>query len=347
MDIFVRRILLIFLLVLIFHLLHILSGILLPLFFALLVALMFQPLIGFLSSKHIPKWIIIPIIATFSLFVIALLGNIIFQVGSNIAEEGEFLLTRLEYRLNNFLSWINSLLNLKLDSGWVFSELQKQVTSEWVSSTAGGIFVGISSATGSFIMFAIYYVLLLSGMANYGTYLNYVAGAEESDLVSNFVKIQKSVVSYIFIKTLINIVTGTAVYLISLLFGVKFPFFWGFFAFVMNYIPNIGSFLATTLPALMAFVQFNEFKIVLLYIMVLTGVQFTIGNLVEPKIMGDRLKLNTLTVIFGLVFWGYIWGVPGMMLSVPLLVMIKLIFERFPSLQVIARIMGSPPKKLP
>jgi AI-2 transport protein TqsA len=68
--------------------------------------------------------------------------------------------------------------------------------------------------------------------------------------------------------------------------------------------------------------------------------QFIIGNLIDPKVMGDRMRLNSITVIFGLVFWGYIWGIPGMLLSVPLNVIVKLILEQSESLSIAARIMG-------
>jgi predicted PurR-regulated permease PerM len=75
------------------------------------------------------------------------------------------------------------------------------------------------------------------------------------------------------------------------------------------------------------------------------GMQFLIGNLLDPMIMGDRLRLNTITVIFGLLFWGFIWGVPGMLLSVPLMVIIKLILEKSETWSMIARAMGSSVQK--
>jgi len=344
MDNILKRILVIFFIVLVFHLLSIMSGILQPLFFALLMSLMFQPLVSFLRSKKIPNFIILPFISVFSLFVIVILGNVVFQIGSEIAGEGEFLLMRLEYRLNNLLIWINSITNLRLDSTVLIKELQKYATPEWLSNVASGIFVGIGSVSGAFIIFAIYYVILLAGMSNYSRYLKFVAGGEDDGLVNHFVKVQKSVVSYIFIKTLINIAAAAIVYGICLLFEVKFPFFWGFLAFIMHFIPNVGSITTTLLPGLMAFIQFDSLRKVIILVVVLGTVQFLIGNLIEPKILGNRLRLNTLTVIFGLVFWGYIWGIAGMMLSVPLLVMIKLIFERIPTLEFIARMMSPTPK---
>ena len=124
--------------------------------------------------------------------------------------------------------------------------------------------------------------------------------------------------------------------------NLNFAFFFGFIAFLLNFIPSIGSILATIPPFMMAFIQFDTLQPVVLLLLILSTIQMVMGNLVEPIITGDRLKLNTLTVIFGLVFWGYIWGLAGMIISIPLLVLLKLIFEHFPDTQIFARIMGSP-----
>jgi len=78
---------------------------------------------------------------------------------------------------------------------------------------------------------------------------------------------------------------------------------------------------------------------------ILLALQLTMGNFVEPKLLGNRLRLNTVTVIFGLVFWGYLWGIPGMILSVPLMVVLKLTFEYIPSTRIFARLMSYPEKK--
>ncbi len=142
------------------------------------------------------------------------------------------------------------------------------------------------------------------------------------------------------IKTAISLVTGISAGLICWIFGLQFALFWGFMAFVLNYIPSIGSMLATVLPIFMAIIQFDQFGIILALAIVLGTSQFMIGSVIDPMIMGSRLRLNTVAVIFGLMFWGYIWGIPGMLLSVPLMVVIRLILERSEDLSIIARVMG-------
>jgi predicted PurR-regulated permease PerM len=92
----------------------------------------------------------------------------------------------------------------------------------------------------------------------------------------------------------------------------------------------------------MALIQLDDFNLVLIMLGLLIISNFVIGSIIEPKVMGDKLRLNTITVIFGLLFWGFIWGIPGMFLSVPLLVMMKVILENFKGLEPIGRIMGYP-----
>ena len=147
------------------------------------------------------------------------------------------------------------------------------------------------------------------------------------------------------IKVIVSSSTGIIAGLVCMAFGVKFAVFFGFLTFLLNFIPSIGSIIATIPPVLMAMIQFDTFQRPILILIILGLVQMTIGNFIEPKIMGDRLRLNTVTVIFGLVFWGIIWGIPGMLLSVPLLVILKLILEYSDTLSVVARIMGSHTKK--
>jgi predicted PurR-regulated permease PerM len=195
-------------------------------------------------------------------------------------------------------------------------------------------------------MFLLYYVVLLAGMAHYKKYFEYLASFDpNSKLTNSYEKVQKAINSYLLIKTLLCLIMGLAAYIICLGFGIKFALFWGFLTFVVSYIPNVGAVISTVFPILMAIVEHDSFQIILLFALILLGVHILIGSVIEPIIMGSNMSINTITVIFGLVFWGFIWGIPGMMLSVPLLVVLKLIFEQFESTEMIARIMGVPKEK--
>jgi AI-2 transport protein TqsA len=345
-DTRVRSILTIFFVILVFYLLKLLSALLIPLVLALLFALLFQPLILFLNKRKVPNWIIVPIISIFSLLVLVVLVNIIIQTSADISSQQDYLLERLNLKIESILNWASSFTGTEIKPEYVTDEISKLINGEFITSVIGGVASSLSSITGSFVMFALYYIVLLSGMSGSGEYLNYLAGKNnDGSLEESFSKVSKSVYSYMVIKTLVNLSMGILVAVTCYAFGIKFPIFWGFLTFVFHYIPTIGSIIATIPPVLMGIIQFDSPGTILIFVLILMIVQFTMGNVVEPKIMGGHLRLNTVAVIFGLVFWGYIWGVTGMMLSVPLLVILKLVFEHFPSLQIFARLMGYPDKQ--
>ncbi len=193
-------------------------------------------------------------------------------------------------------------------------------------------------------MFVLYYVLMLAGMSNYRNYIAHVAGGEDTSLAASVNKVRRSIVSYVLVKTALNVSNGIITGAICYAFGLEFAIFWGFLAFLLNYIPSIGSTTAIILPTVMGVLQFESVPKMFFLWFAITGYQMLMGNFIEPKIMGDRMRLNTLTVIFGLVFWGYLWGLPGMILSVPLLVIVKLVFEQIPAMNVVSRLMSHAPK---
>jgi predicted PurR-regulated permease PerM len=177
------------------------------------------------------------------------------------------------------------------------------------------------------------------GLSNYRNYLNYLGGDK---LAPYFDTVKRSVLSYLFVKTVVSVIVGVLTYLICLTFGVKFSFTWAFITFILNFVPNVGAIASTVLPGLMHLIQYGSIKMMLFLILSLVAVHNIMGNLIEPKWLGSNLRLNTVMVLFGLVFWGYIWGVPGMMISVPLMVILKLIFEFNPSTEIFARLMSYP-----
>jgi AI-2 transport protein TqsA len=340
----IKNINLIFLFVLIIYLLSVLSSILIPFVLALLFAILFQPLVQLLKKIKAPNWLVLPVVSIITLAILYGIFQILLETTTNILEQQDYLLSRLQMRANETLWWINSITGMNFTTGNFFESFSDMLDKEFISSAASQIASGVGSFTGSFVWFSLYYVFLLAGLANYEKYIHYVASdmSENGTLVKNLHKIKRAVLSYMIVKTGVSIATGVFVTVTCLFFDIKFAFFWGLLTFLLNFIPSIGSILAVIPPTLMAIIQFDSIKIVLLLLVILGTIQFILGNIVEPKIQGGTLRINTLTVLFGLVFWGYIWGIPGMMLSVPLLVILKIIFEYFPSLSVLARIMGSP-----
>ena len=149
-------------------------------------------------------------------------------------------------------------------------------------------------------------------------------------------RMQEQIQTYIWIKTLMSLLTGAVSYIVLIAFGVDLAEFWAFIIFLLNYIPTIGSLMGILFPALLTLVQFGA-VVPFVAVAALLGVsQFLIGNLLEPRLMGSSLNLSALVVILSLALWGSIWGVAGMFLCVPITVIGMIIFSHFPATRAIA-----------
>jgi len=145
---------------------------------------------------------------------------------------------------------------------------------------------------------------------------------------------------YILLKTLTSAATGLIITIILKMLGIHYAVLWGLLAFLLNFIPNIGSILAAIPAVMMALVQFN-FTTALIVAGAYLGVNVMIGSILEPRILGKGLGLSTLIVFLSLIFWGWLLGPIGMLLSVPLTVIIKIVLNTQPNTRWIATMLGS------
>ncbi len=317
-----------------------------PLFLAFFVAAIFQPIVIFLKRIKIPTFISITLIVIFIFAVFFGIFLVVQSTMSDIIAESEYLSKQITSRVNDIFAWANSTFGSKLSFNRLYKQIIKQMDTAWISQRASDVFGWLSSFTGSTVMFFLYLAVLLSGMANYKKFFEYVEDFQpDGKILKSYEKIQKVISSYMVIKSILNIIMALITYVVCVSFGVKFALFWSFITFIVSFIPTIGSVVSTAFPGLMAVIQFDSFNAVLVFLGILIAAHFIMGNIVEPIIMGTNMSINTLTVIFGLVFWGFIWGIPGMMLSVPLLVVFKIALEQFTSLSIFSRLMGVPDKK--
>lgn len=146
------------------------------------------------------------------------------------------------------------------------------------------------------------------------------------------IKIQR----YIWVKTLISGATGMLTWAWLSYFDVDFSQFWGLMAFVLNFIPYVGSLVAIVLPAAISLIQFGDPSIFVVITLGLSVVQLTLGSIIDPRMLGDNLNLSPIAIIFSLAAWQMIWGIPGMFLSIPILAMVVITLSQFPQTQFIA-----------
>ncbi|MFO8026055.1 MAG: AI-2E family transporter, partial [Opitutales bacterium] len=159
---------------------------------------------------------------------------------------------------------------------------------------------------------------------------------KQKDAFEMIDKMRHDIRSYVAIKVLTSAATGLLSFLVLNLVGVDFASFWAVLIFLLNFIPTIGSIIATAFPSLLTLVQFDTLGPFIITISVLSAIQFCVGSLVEPKLMGNRLNLSPIVILLSLGLWGSIWGIPGMFLCVPITVIMMIVCSYFPNTRPVA-----------
>ena len=197
---------------------------------------------------------------------------------------------------------------------------------------------GFSSVVGNLALIIIYVIFLLIEETFMPQKFEKLFRSKngKSKILGIYQEITKSINTYFTVKTSMSLLTAVISYIILILFKVDFAILWSFLIFLFNYIPYVGSLIATLLPALFSIFQFASFWPFLWIFIAIETVQLFVGNYIEPKIMGKTLNLSPLFVIVSLSFWASIWGIVGMILSVPIVSVIVIILSYFPASRNIA-----------
>jgi len=149
-------------------------------------------------------------------------------------------------------------------------------------------------------------------------------------------RVDTDIQTYFGVKTLVSLATALLSYGVMRFVGLDFAAFWALLVFILNFIPTIGSIVATILPGLLGLVQFESWKPVLVLVLGITVIQQALGNFIEPNLMGMTLNLSPLVVVMSLLLWGMLWGIVGMFLCVPITVILVIVLGNFPSTRWVA-----------
>jgi predicted PurR-regulated permease PerM len=148
--------------------------------------------------------------------------------------------------------------------------------------------------------------------------------------------INRRIGSYLALKTLISLLLGVASYVVMRLFGLEFAALWAVLTAFLNFVPYVGSVLGVVFPVLMTIVQFEDPGTVLTMLLLLTALQFAIGNFLDPYVMGNSLNLSPFAILVSLAVWSELWGVPGAFLAVPITAILTIVFSEFSGTRPIA-----------
>lgn len=308
------------------------QAVILPLIIAWLLSYMLGPVVTFLTRRRVPTGVAV------TLVLLILLG--ICYLG------GLFLHSRVmafiqaypiyQERVMDLLRTATQRWDLPYDPlegiNW-WSKL-----GEYMAVTAGPVV----SFTSKLVLVIFYLVFLLLGKPYFKAKLQHAFDSERADHIADMLgAISKQIGTYLSLQVLISLATGVIVWLGLSWIGVDFAVTWGALAFFLNFIPNVGSILASVPPVLVALVQFNSIWPAVGTAAMLLTIQMTIGNVISPKVLGERLNLSPVVVLISLVFWGWLWGVVGALLSVPIASAIKIVCGNIEPLRPISILMGS------
>jgi len=318
-----------------------LKNVFIPLFMALLLYFLFNGVVKILNSIGVPRFIILIFLLVFIFIILYGFGLLIYTGASSFIEEFpkysakitkliEDLLLKLKIPIKD----VNSFLD-KID--WKNAINPSQITSV-LSSTLGSFttFVGYLS------LVLIYLMFMLAGRDSLRDKITKSFSSIRATQIRKMVdSIEDQVQHYLVIKTFVSILTASISAIILLTARIDFILFSALLIFVLNYIPNFGSIIATLFPILITFLNYGLSIRLLLVAIGLILTQFIIGNIVEPKITGKNLDLSPIIILLSLIFWAWIWGVVGMVLAVPLTSAIKIVLSEIDSLKPIAELISS------
>lgn len=314
-------------------------SLLIPLILALIIWYLLDTIARFLKSPPLGNFSIPYPIALGGAFLVMMVA--IFLVANMVAENAAELATQVEVYQKNINTKLQSLMaavapssEFRLDKLHDLFNLQKLVG--WTTTL-------ISSVTSTLMLIIIYLLFLFAEQAvfdkKFAALFSHPEKFSKAQAVRN--EVMSRIRTYLSVKTFVSVLTGVLSALLLTLIGVDYAVFWGFIIFLLNYIPTIGSLLGVMFPAVLSLVQFNTSWQFFAVIILLGGLQFAIGNILEPRLMGKSLNLSGLVIMLALATWGAIWGITGMILSVPITVVILIICSQFESSRPIAVLLSS------
>jgi predicted PurR-regulated permease PerM len=309
------------------------DAIIIPILLAVFIAVLSLPLLSALQRWGLPR--VLAVVATV-LADIAILSAVGFLVVRSVDEfTGQLpgYQASLEQATNSVVQWIS-------ERGGPI-EAGDFLDAERVVDLVGGAVTRVAAVLQNALLVILITVFILSEATALPAKLRLAFG-EGGGRFDRWTRTAKDVQHYLGIKTVVGVVKGVLTGFLVAFFDLDFPVFWALSAFFLHYIPSIGAIVAAIPPVLIALVQFGPGSaagVALGYL----AIDTVLGNMIEPTLMGRRFGLSVLVVFMSLLFWGWVWGPVGMLLSVPLTIIVKIILENTEDLRWLAILLGTGP----
>ena len=309
------------------------ESIVVPFLLSIFIAIISAPPLFWLERKGLPRWlamlIVIGAIIAVGIGVTALVGTSIREFSRDLPEYR----ARINAQVLPLIEWLGAK-GINVPTGEYMSHFEPGAAIQLVADLLNG-FGGVLA--NAFLIF-LTVVFILFETSSFPRKFRAVAGDPDHAL-DRFAVFRENVKRYLVIKTVASLGTGVAIGLWLAVLGVDYPVLWGLLAFLLNYVPNIGSIIAAAPAVLFATVQIGPGAALWSAAGYLV-VNIVAGSIIEPRFMGRGLGLSALVVFLSLVFWGWVLGPVGMFLSVPLTMMFKIALDSRPNTHWIAVLLG-------
>ncbi|RLB60440.1 MAG: hypothetical protein DRI90_13730 [Deltaproteobacteria bacterium] len=314
------------------------QSVLVPIMVAVMLAIICSPAVRWLGQRRIPNALAVLAVVGLMMAVLAGFGALVGGSVSSFRESIPAYQERLGTMIHDLFAWLHSK-GVKVETQRLLEVVEPGNAAKKAMEFVGSSMNALASALSNTVLVVLTMVLILMEGSTVPAKLRALSGDPSGD-ITQYRRIATEVQSYLAIKTVLSLATGVIIGIWAAILGVDFALLWGLLAFLLNYIPNIGSILAAIPAMLLALIQLGIGPSLALgggYVVV----NMVLGNVVEPMWMGRKLGLSTTVVFLSLVVWGWVWGPVGMLLSVPLTMVIKIMLENSKEWSFVATLLDS------
>ncbi|MBQ7135118.1 MAG: AI-2E family transporter [Campylobacter sp.] len=310
------------------------SSIVVPFLLAVFISIIVYPLLELMSKVHINRFFAFIILIGICGSGLWILGNVIATALLGFSADLPIYKAKIDIFIDNLVVYIKDNSNIDISNNILsFINIDKLITTTSNLIVQTGSIVTQSFLVFLLLAFILFEVQIFKDKVAYFALKNPLA----SDIASTFISNLKR---YLAIKTISSIATGVIVWVFLILFDVPYAPLWAVLAFILNYIPTIGSIIAA-IPAILVSLAVNDLSSTLWLTLIYLVLNIAIGNFIEPKFLGKELGISTLVVILSLLFWGFVFGIGGMFLAVPLTMSIKIALDANPKTKSISILLSN------
>ncbi|MDA3799964.1 MAG: AI-2E family transporter [Kiritimatiellae bacterium] len=299
-----------------------------PFTIAWVLSRLLTPIMMFLKKHKVPTGLSVVILLLGMTIMFSIIGTIVTLSTTSFTDDFQKYVNKISTTVPEMSAAVSKRFP-QFASSQVQSEINQQIIdlSKWALNFAKNIFTTISGVVSTAAMILIMLAFMLISAANSKAKIDAAFSSELSAKINNIIdSISSRLSKYLYIQTMISLTTGILVGVACKLFGISSPLTWGFLTFILNYIPIVGSIIASIPPIIIALITYypNWWPIIGITLVIL-GIQQILGNIVAPKLMGENLDISPVMILFGLLLFTWMWGIVGAWLSVMIVATIRIV----------------------